>query len=170
MKRTARIIALVLAIGCVFSLFGVMAYAELQSGLERFEGVSRSEKNQQKIEEIYEDLIYRAYEFDEDILLPEFKHMNKLEDIKIKYVQGKRGTVRGQSIYLGPDDSESAPRYTVRDGSKVKVYAKYKDYSFVEIMMNDRESEGTIGWIPTTYIVNKWDPAVSQARTRQYGG
>lgn len=166
MKKAIRFIATVLVIGSVFSLFGGMAFAELQSGLEKFEGISRSEKNQQKIEEIYEDIIYRAYEFDEDILLPELEHMNDLDDIKIKYVQGKRGTVRGQSIYLGPDDSE--PRWSVRDGEKVKVYARYKDYSFVEVMMNDKESEGTIGWIPTTYIVNKWDPAVSQARTRQY--
>ena len=161
---------MILVIGSVFSLFGGMASAELKSGLERFEGVTKSQKNQQKVEEIYEDLIYRAYLFDEDILLPELEHMNDYEDIKIKYVQGKRGIVRGQSIYLGPDDSESAPRYTVKDGAKVKVYAKYKDYTFVEIMMNDKESEGTLGWIPTTYIVNKWDPAVSQARTRQYGG
>lgn len=160
--------AMLLAISSIFSLFGVVAFADLKSGLEKFEGVTKNQKNQQKVEEIYEEVTYRAYLFDEDILLPELEHMNDYDEIRIKYVQGKRGTVRGQSIYLGPDDTESAPRYTVRDGSKVKVYAKYKDYSFVEIMMNDKESEGTLGWIPTTYIVNKWDPAVSRNRTIQY--
>ena len=170
MKKAIRFLAMVLAISGVFSLFGGMAFADLKTGREKFEGVTKSEADRQAIEEIYEDICRRAYVFDKDIAQPELEHMNDLDDIRIKYVQGKRGTVRGQSIYLGPDDSESAPRYAVKDGAKVKVYARYKDYSFVEIMMNDRESEGTIGWIPTTYIVNKWDPAVSQARTRQYGG
>ena len=169
MKKAIRLMAMLLAISSIFSLFGVVAFADLKSGLEKFEGVTKSQKNQQKVEEIYEEVTYRAYLFDEDILLPELEHMNDYEDIKIKYVQGKRGMARGQSIYLGPDDSESAPRYAVKDGSKVKVYAKYKDYSFVEIMMNDRESEGTFGWIPTTYIVNKWSPEISKARTNMYG-
>ena len=170
MKKVIRMIAMVLTIGSIFSLFSVIACAELQSGLEKFEGISKSEKNQQKVQEIYEDLIYRAYEFDEDILLPELKHMNAYEDIKIKYVQGKRGMARGQSVYIGPDDMVYENRYSVKDGAKVKVYAKYKDYSFVEIMMNDRESEGTLGWIPSTYVVNRWDPAVSRSRTIQFGG
>ena len=169
MKKTMKLIAMVLAIGCICSLFGTMAYADLKSGSEKFEGVSKSQKNQQTVAEIYEDIIYRAYEFDEDILLPELKHMNDLDDIKIKYVQAKRGFARAQSIYLGPDDSESAPRYAVKDGNKVMVYAKYKDYSFVEIMMNDRESEGTIGWIPTTYLTDNWSMSISRNRGNMAG-
>ena len=165
MKRAARLIALVLAIA---SLFSVTAFADLQTGSEKFEGISREEKEQQKIREIYDTLIYRAYLFDSSIPLPEIEHMNPLNQIKIKYVQGKRGTVRGQGIYLGPDNSE--PRWSVKDGAKVKVYAKYRDYSFVEVMMNNYESEGTLGWVPTTYIVNKWNPKVSADRTKEYGG
>ena len=168
MKRTARIVALMLVIGSIFSVFGGMAFADLQTGREKYEGVSRSEANQQAIEEIYEDICYRAYLLDKDLALPNLEDMNDYDEIKIKYVQGKRGMVRGQSIYLGPDDSE--PRWSVKDGGKVKVYARYRDYSFVEVMMNNKESEGTLGWIPTAYIVNKWNPAVSQARTTQYGG
>jgi len=167
MRKAVRLIAMVLAIGCMCSLFGTMAYAELQSGSEKFEGVSRSQKNQQAVAEIYEDLIYRAYEFDEDILLPELKHMNDLDDIKIKYVQAKYGFAGTEKIYVGPDDSE--PRWAVKDGTKVMVYAKYKNYSFVEVMMNDRESEGTIGWIPTTYLVNKWSMVVSRDRANMAG-
>lgn len=169
MKKVARFVAFILAIGCACSLFGPMAFADLKSGSEKFEGVSRNEKDSKKVEEIYQDIIYRAYEFDEDILLPELKHMNDLDDIKIKYVQAKRGFARAQSIYLGPDDSESAPRYAVKDGNKVMVYAKYKDFSFVEIMMNDKESEGTIGWIPTTYLTDNWSMAVSRNRGNMAG-
>lgn len=164
-----KIIAMVLVLVCMCSLFVTMASAELKTGSEKFEGISKSQKDQQAVAEIYEDLIYRAYEFDEDILLPELKHMNDLDDIKIKYVQGKRGFARAQSIYLGPDDSEAAPRYAVKDGNKVMVYAKYKDYSFVEIMMNDKESEGTIGWIPTTYLTDNWSMAVSRNRGNMVG-
>lgn len=164
-----KCIALVLALGCMCSLFVTTGFADLKSGSEKFEGVSKSQKNQQTVAEIYEDLILRAYEFDEDILLPELKHMNDLDDIKIRYVQAKRGFARAQSIYLGPDDSESAPRYAVKDGNKVMVYAKYKDYSFVEIMMNDRDSEGTIGWIPTTYLTDNWSMSISRNRGNAAG-
>lgn len=167
MRRITKIVAMLLAVVCMYSLLGTMAFADLQSGSEKFEGVSTNEKNQQKVAEIYDDIIYRAYEFDEEILLPELKHMNDLDDIKIKFVQAKRGFARGQSIYVGPDDSE--PRWSVKDGAKVKVYAKYKDYSFVEVMLNDKESEGTIGWIPTTYLVNKWSMAVSRDRGNMAG-
>ena len=170
MKKAIRIITLVLAISCLFSAFGVMASAEgLKSGGEKLGGVPKSQKDQQKVREIYEDVIYRAYQFDEDILLPELEHMNSLDNIKIKFVQGKRGTVRGQSIYEGPYDG-AKDRWYVKDGAKVKVYARYNDYYFCEVMLNDNESEGTIGWIPTTYTVNKWDPEVSRIRTRQFGG
>lgn len=134
----------------------------LRSGTEVFEGISKEEKEAKEIKEIYDDLIYRAYEFDEDILLPELENMNDLDDIKIKYVQGKRGKARGQSLYEGP---EGKARWSVKDGCMVKVYAKYGDYSFVEVMMNEEESEGTIAWIPTTYVVNKWSSTESQRRT-----
>lgn len=133
MKKAIRIITLVLAISCLFSAFSIMASAEgLKSGGEKFGGVPESQKDQQKVKEIYEDVIYRTYQFDEDILLPELEHMNSLDNIKIK--------------------------------------ARYNDYYFCEVMLNDNESEDTIGWIPTTYTANKWDPEVSRIRTRQFGG
>ena len=46
----------------------------------------------------------------------------------------------------------------------MKVYAKYGDYSFVEVMMDDDDSEGTIAWIPTTYVVSKWNPELAMNR------
>lgn len=166
MKKAVRFVAFILAIGCACSLFGTMAFADLKSGSEKFEGVSRSEKDSKKVEEIYQDIIYRAYKFDEDILLPELEHMNDLDDIKIKYVQARYGFAGGQDIFIGPDKSE--PRWNVNDGNKVMVYAKYKDYSFVEIMLNDEESEGTIGWIPTTYLTDKWSMTVSRNRGNMF--
>lgn len=166
MKRTKQVIASALMVVCALTSVNVCAYADkkssLRSGSEIFDGISRKEKEAEEVKEIYEDLIYRAYEFDEDLLLPELENMNDLDDIKIKYVQGKRGTARGQSLYDGPDGDAC---WSVKDGCMVKVYAKYGDYSFVEVMMNEDESEGTIAWIPTTYVVNKWSAAESQRRT-----
>lgn len=167
MKKLTRFTALVLAAVCVFSAIGITACADHQSGSEKFEGVSRQEKDVQKLQEIYDDLIYRIYQFDPDIMLPNFEDMNDLDDICIKYVQAQRGTARGQKLYTEPDGDV---RWYAKDGCKVKVYARYKDYSLVELMMNDKESEGTIAWMPTTYVVNKWSAKISSDRTRAARG
>lgn len=166
MKYTFRTIAMILIISSFISLFGTFAFAaDHQTGLERFEGVSKKEKNSEKVKEIYEDLIYRAYVFDDSILLPNLEDMNDFDEIKIKYIQSKRGEARAQSIYDGPDGNN---KWAVKDGAMVKVYAKYKDYSFVEVMMNSKESEGTIGWVPTTYVVDTWSATVSASRTAKF--
>ena len=167
MKKFIRLTALILAVVSAFSALTITACADHMTGSERFEGVSRSEKDAQKLQEIYNDLIYRIYQFDEDIMLPNYEDMNSLDNISIKYIQAKRGTARGQSLYTEPDGDA---RWTAKDGCKVKVYAKYKDYSLVELMMNNRESEGTIAWVPTTYVVNKWSAKVSADRTRAARG
>lgn len=166
MKNVIRFLAAVLAIGCFFS-FLCCSYADLQSGREKFGGVSRQEADLERVRVIYDDLIVRAYEFDEDLLLPELEHMLDLEDIKYKYIQGKRGMARGQSLYEGPY-SDSPDRWYAKDGCLIKVYARYNDYYFCELFLNEGESEGTIGWVPTTYTTNKWSASLSRSRTVQY--
>lgn len=165
MKKFRQLAVSALAAVCIVASLSTCAYADkktgLRSGSEIFEGVSRSEKEEAKVKEIYEDLIYRAYQFDEDLLLPELENMNDLDDIKIKYVQARKGFGYGQSLYDGPGGKA---RWTVKDACKVKVYAKYGDYSFVEVMMDDDDSEGTIAWIPTTYVVSKWNPELAMNR------
>ena len=167
MKKISRILALTLILSSLLSAFPFAFAATHQTGSERFEGVSKSEKDAEKVEEIYEELIYRVYEFDEDIMLPNLEDMNDYEDIKIKYVQSKHGFAKGQSLYEEPDGKI---RWSAKDGAMVMVYAKYKDYSFVELMMNEEEPEGTIAWIPTTYLVSKWSASTSVDRANRYGG
>lgn len=168
MKKIIRMTAMLLAVVCLFSAMCVSASAApLRTGSEIFEGVSRSEREQEKIQAIYDDLIYRAYIFCPDLLLPGIENMLPSDQIGIKYIQAQRGTARGQKLFDGPNGDV---RWYAKDGCKVKVYARYADWSFVELMMNDRESEGTIAWVPTTYVVNKWSPTLSAQRTQAARG
>ena len=164
MQKFIRFFALILALA---SMFSCVAFADLQSGAEKFGGAAKKEKDLEKVKEIYEDLTLRAYEFDEDLLLPELEHMLELDEIKYKYIQCKRGRARGQSIYEGPF-SDSKDRWHAKDGCLIKVYARYNDYYFCELFINEDETEGTIGWVPTSYTTNKWSESISNARTVQY--
>lgn len=162
MKKRVRFITALLTLAIVFSAFVPAGLAaEHKTGSELFGGVSKSEKDAEKLQEIYDDLICRAYEFDEDILLPNLEDMLDPDDIGFKYVQSKHGRARGQGLYADPDGKA---KWVAKDGALVKVYAKYKDYSFVELMMNKEETEGTLGWIETTYLKTKWSPALSMQR------
>lgn len=169
MKKTIRFTALLLAMVSIFSVFGAAAFADgLRTGSEMFEGVSKSEKDMEKVMEIYEDITYRAYIFDEDIALPELEHMNEYDDIKIKYVQTRKGFAYTEALYTAPYKEADRP-WAVTDATKVKVYAKYRDFSFVEVMLNKNESEGTIGWIPTAVLVDNWSSNLSVNRANCAG-
>lgn len=123
------------------------------------------EEDTDSIEGIYKGLIYRATQFDDSILLPNLEDMIDPDATGIKYIQGKRGGARAQSLY---DEPNGKNKWAVKDGAMVKVYAEYKDHFFVEVMMNTKESEGTFAWVPTDYVVDIWSSAVSSARTAQY--
>ncbi len=159
--RKLRLIALFLAMVLVFSVFVPTVMADHKTGSELFDGISKSEKDEEQLREIYDDLIYRIYKFDEDIMLPNFEDMLDLDEIGYKYVQSKHGIARGQKLYTEPDGEV---KWYAKDGRMVKVYAKYKDYSFVELMMDKDETEGTLAWIETSYLVNKWNANLSLQR------
>lgn len=167
MKKLIRITAMLLAVVCLFSATCISASAApLQTGSEIFGGPSRSEREQEKLKAIYDDLIYRAYIFCPDLMLPAMEHMLPSNQIGIKYIQAQRGTARGQKLFDGPNGDV---HWYAKDGCKVKVYATYGDWSFVELMMSDTRSEGTIAWVPTTYVVNSWSARVSAQRTAAAG-
>ena len=162
MKKTVRTIAMLLAVVSLFCAIPLTASADLRTGGEIFDGVSRGQREQQMMQEIYDDLCRRAYWFDPDVALPGMEHLLPLNQISIKYIQAKRGVARGQSLYDRPNGTA---QWYAKDGCKFKIYANYGDWSFVELMMSNTESEGTMAWVPTTYVVSNWSARVSEQRT-----
>ena len=116
MKDTIRFLAMLAALFCLMSAFGVFACADgLQSGKEMFADVSEEEAEALSD---YEKLMYRAYQFDEELLLPTEENVAETADGEIRFVQGKYGMMRGQELYDCPDDAAEV-RWFVRDSCRV---------------------------------------------------
>lgn len=166
MKKTLRFWTLCVALVCALSLFASAAFADgLVSGKEMFADVSEDELETMGE---YEKLMYRAYEFDGELLLPNKGDVYASEDVQEKCIQGKYGMARGQHLYSGPD-AEAEAEWTARDGCRVKVYAEYQGFCFVELLFLDR-SEGTFAWVPAEYVVDQWSIQLSYHRSMVYGG
>lgn len=166
MKNTLRIMAACMALVCCFSVFGAVAFADgLQSGKEMFADVSEED-----VENLsgYEQLMYKAFLFDEELLLPAETDTYSGDNIRVKMVQGKYGMARGQELYAGPEAGDEADWF-VRDSCRVKVLAESGDFSFVELLYLEG-SEGTFAWIPSKYLADEWSLSTSYDRTCLYGG
>lgn len=164
MKKTFRMIAMLLAVVSLFCAIPLTASADLRTGADMF-GRKSGVDDSAALQEIYDDLCYRIYEFDEDVAIPELKHMLPLDEIGFKRIQSRKGFAAGQDIFEAP---KGEARWSAKDGCMVKVYATYGDWTLVELMINEKRSEGTIGWVPSSCLRDSFDMSVSAQRSNAY--
>ena len=147
MKKLNRLLALTIAMLCVFSLISAAACAE---------ELSKAEK---ATKERYERMCSYAAEYYSDLILPEYEDMIVSEKDELLFVQSKYGRAKDQKMLDAPDGNECA---RVKDLSQVKVYAQKDDYSFVIIM---EDVDGTMGWIENAYLTDSWNYNLCMGRT-----
>ena len=147
MKKLKRLLALTLAMICIFSFISAAACAENSSEAE-----NATKKR-------YEEMCSFAEEHYPDLKLPEYEDMIVTEKDKLMFVQSKYGIAKAQKMLNEPDGIECA---RVKDLSQVKVFAQRGDYSFVIIM---EDVDGTMGWIDSAYLTDSWNYNLCMGRT-----
>lgn len=168
MKKYLKILAMFLAFASLMSAFSVFAWADgLQSGKEIFAENPYDAENE---ESAYRQMVYRASQFDEDLLVPTEENMLSTYDGEVRYVQCKYGYARGQKLCAAPGDYDDGEGIGyARDGCRVYVYGEKDGFCFVELLYYNK-SEGSFGWVPVEYVVENWSIQLNFTRTGEYGG